>query len=89
MPGRGGDRWVMGLGTPYTVLMNGLGPAVSVHGLQDTFCAASWVKRVTRGLSTLATLSPAPWAQGPGSQHPCEKLAAPEPHPQNEGLAAT
>lgn len=27
--GRGGDRWVAGLGTPYTVLMNGLGPGLS------------------------------------------------------------
>ena len=29
VPGRGGDRWVAGLGTPYTVLMNSLGPALS------------------------------------------------------------
>lgn len=27
--GRGGDRWVAGLGTPHTVLMNGLGPVLS------------------------------------------------------------
>lgn len=29
VPGRGGDRWVAGLGTPHTVLMNGLGPVLS------------------------------------------------------------
>ena len=40
----------------------------SVHGLQDTLCTASWVGKVTRRLSAVATRSPVPWAHQWGSQ---------------------
>lgn len=87
VPGRGGDRWVAGGGSPHTVLMNGLAPALSSwsagHLLHSHLLGGGHERTVSQ-----AALSPAPWVHRPGPQHP-ETRRQCQLQPQNEDTVAT
>lgn len=72
-----------GLGTPYTVLMNGLGPGLS------SWSAGHLLHSLLGEEGQETAVSPASastQARRPGSQHPRGRLGSAQPHPQNEEM---